>query len=183
MSKEHGFPVFIAVGNIMRGWCLGALGQAAEGVPLVLQGLQSVGSTGAVIMDSFFLTMLADIHRIARQPEKGLDQLAQAANLVERTQARWAEAEVHRLRGSLLLLAHEHAAAENSFHRALAVARSQNALLWELRAATSLARLWRDQGRRTEAHDLLAPVYGLLTEGFDTPVLKQAKALLNELAA
>ena len=90
---------------------------------------------------------------------------------------------MHRLRGTLLLSMHEHTAAENSFLEALAVAQRQSAKFWELRAAMSMARLWRDQGKRRQAHDLLAPVYGWFTEGFDTLDLKEAKALLEQLKA
>ena len=102
---------------------------------------------------------------------------------VERTGVRWIEAELHRLRGELQLALPkpDQSDAEACFGRALAVAREQQAKFWELRAATSLARLWRDQGKRAEARDLLAPVYGWFTEGFDTPDLKDAKALLDEL--
>jgi predicted ATPase len=125
---------------------------------------------------------LAEVYGMAGQPDEGLDRLAEAANLVETTQERWAEAEMHRLRGTLLLAMNEHAAAENSYRHALAVAQRQSAKFWELRAATSLARLWRDQGKRTEARDLLAPIYGWFTEGFETPVLQDAKALLDQLA-
>jgi predicted ATPase len=118
---------------------------------------------------------------MAGQPEEGLDRLVEAAKFVGTTQARWAEAEMHRLRGTLLLSKHEHAGAEDSYGHALAVARRQSAKFWELRAAVDLARLWRDQGKRTEARDLLAPIYGWFTEGFDTLDLKEAKALLDEL--
>jgi predicted ATPase len=90
---------------------------------------------------------------------------------------------MHRLRGTLLLSMHDQAAAEDSFHKALAVAQRQNAKFWELRAAMSMARLWRDQGKRDEARDLLAPVYGWFTEGFDTRDLKEAKALLDHLVS
>jgi predicted ATPase len=90
---------------------------------------------------------------------------------------------MHRLRGTLSLSMHQRAAAEDSFHQALAVARRQSAKFWELRAATSPARLWLDQGKRIEARDLLAPIYGWFTEGFDTLDLKEAKALLDELAS
>ena len=90
--------------------------------------------------------------------------------------------EMHRLRGTLLLATADHGAAEDSYQQALAVARHQSAKFWELRAAISLARLWRDQGKRAEARDLLAPIYGWFTEGFDTPILQDAKALLDELA-
>jgi predicted ATPase len=98
---------------------------------------------------------------------------------------RWFEAELHRIRGELLRTAHPGATAEAEadFHRAITVARRQDAKLWELRAATSLARLWRDRGKRDEARALVAPVYGWFTEGFDTPDLKEAKALLDELSA
>jgi predicted ATPase len=110
---------------------------------------------------------------LGAQPQAGLDRLAEAAKLVETTQERWAEAEMHRLRGTLLLALHDVAAAENSFQQALTIAQHQSAKLWELRATTSLARLRRDQGKRTEARDLLAPIYGW----------QDAKALLDELAS
>jgi class 3 adenylate cyclase/tetratricopeptide (TPR) repeat protein len=182
ISNEQGFPRGCAWGNIMRGWCLGTMGQAAEGIPLLLQGVVDLGATGGNLMIPFFLMTLAEIHGMAAQPEEGLNRLAEAATLVETTQERWAEAEMHRLRGTLLLSMHEHAIAEECYRQALAVARRQSAKFWELRAALDLARLWRDQGKRTEARDLLAPIYGWFTEGFDTPVLQDAKALLDELA-
>src|SRR5262249_11918686 len=113
---------------------------------------------------------------------RGLMQLDEAIGLIDETAARNYEAETHRVRGELLLLMHDSDGAEASFRKAIGVAQHQSAKLWELRAATSLARLWRDQGKRTEARDLLAPIYGWFTEGFDTPDLKEAKALLEELA-
>ena len=118
---------------------------------------------------------------MAAQPNEGLKRLAEAANLFQTTQERWAEAELHRLRGTLLLSLHKLAEAEQSYRKALTVARGQSAKFWEPRAATSLASLWRDQGKRTAARDLLAPVYGWFTEGFDTPVLKNARVLLDQL--
>jgi predicted ATPase len=119
---------------------------------------------------------------MAAQPEEGLAQIAKAANLTKTTQERWAEAEMHRIRGKLLMSMNEHSAAEESYHQALGIARSQRAKFWELRAAISMAQLWRDQGKREEACELLAPVFAWFTEGFDTPVLQEAKALLDELA-
>ena len=101
---------------------------------------------------------------------------------MEITNERWTEAELHRVRGKLLVAVGALASAEDNFHKAVAVAQRQNAKLWELRASLDLARLWRDQGKRREARDLLAPIYGWFTEGFDTPVLQDAKALLDELA-
>ena len=124
---------------------------------------------------------LAEVYGMAAQADEGLKRLADAANIVEVTQERWAEAEMHRLRGTLLLSMHERAAAEDSFRLALTVAQQQSAKFWELRGAISLARLWRDQVKRTEARDLLAPIYGWFTEGFDTPVLQDAKAFLDQL--
>jgi predicted ATPase len=145
-------------------------------------GLTMYNATGAKLGMAFFLIVLAEVHGMAAQPEQGLRRLAEADQLIETNYERWAAAELHRLRGTLLLSLHNHAAAEESYLKALSVARLQTPKFWELRAATSLARLWRDQGKRTEAQDLLAPVYRWFTEGFDTPVLKEAKALLDQLA-
>jgi predicted ATPase len=108
--------------------------------------------------------------------------LAEAGEIIEATDERHHEAEVYRLQGDLMNAAGDRQAAERSYHRAIAAAERQNAKGLEIRAATSLARLWRDQGKRTEARDLLAPIYGWFTEGFDTPVLQDAKALLDQLA-
>jgi len=115
------------------------------------------------------------------QPEQGLTVLAEAMTLAETTGDRWYEAELYRLKGELLLQQNSdnHIEAEACFHRAINVARLQQAKSLELRAATSLARLWQQQGKRQEAYDLLAPVYGWFTEGFDTADLKDAKVLLD----
>jgi predicted ATPase len=126
--------------------------------------------------------ILAEVYGMAAQPEQGLDRLAEAAKLIETTQERWIEAEIHRLRGTLFLSMHEQTEAEDSYRYALAVAQQQSAKFWELRAGLDLARLWCDQGKRNEARALLTPIYGWFTEGFDTPVLQDAKALLDELA-
>ena len=182
-SREQTFPMFLAAGHITRGWCMGAVGQAEEGIPLLLQGIAIRRAAGTNLLLPFFLTTLAQVYGMAARPKEGLDWLVEAAKIVETTQDRWAEAEMHRMRGTLLLSMHEHAAAERSYRHALAVARRQTAKFWELRAALDLARLWRDQGKRDEARELLAPVYGWFTEGFDTLDLKEAKALLDELHA
>jgi len=181
ISAEQGFPIWSATGNIMRGWCLGVGGQTAEGISLVLKGLADASATGCNILRPFFLVVLAQLYEKAGQPEEGLNRLVEAARLVETTQERWAEAEMHRLWGTLLLSMSKHAEAENSYRQALSVAQRQSAKLWELCAAVSMARLWRDQGKREEARELLAPVFAWFTEGFDTPVLKDAKALLDQL--
>ena len=117
------------------------------------------------------------------QRAAALQQLAKGIGVVKKTQERWCEAELHRLKGGLLQADGERDKAEACFFDALAAARHQGARTWELRAAMSMARLWRDQGKREEARDLLAPVYGWFTEGFDTLDLKEARALLEELAA
>jgi predicted ATPase len=182
LSNEHGFRDPLGIGNIMRGWCLCALDRGAEGVPHLLEGLATCRAGGRNLMIPFFLTVLADAHGMAAQPQEGLDRLAEAAKLVETTRECWADAEIHRLRGRLLLSMHEPAAAENSYRRAVEVAQRQRAKFWELRAALDLARLWRDQGKRIEARNLLSPIYGWFTEGFDTRDLKESKALLADLA-
>ena len=107
--------------------------------------------------------------------------LEDALRIAEETGERWVEAELNRQKGQLLLHQGHCAAAENLYRKAIGIAQEQEAKLWELRAATSLARLWRDQDKRAEARKLLAPVYGWFTEGFDTADLKVAKALLDEL--
>jgi hypothetical protein len=126
--------------------------------------------------------MLADAYRIGGQPQVGLAQLAEAERLADETNVKWILAETLRLRGDLQMLTNDQEAAESSFRDAIAVARRQSARLFELRSATSLAQLWCDQGKRTEARDLLAPIYGWFTERFDAPVLQDAKALLDQLA-
>jgi class 3 adenylate cyclase/predicted ATPase len=182
ISMEHGFAMFLGVAKIMRGWCLCATKQSGEGLPLLTQGLDLYGATGAKLVVPFYLLILAKAYAVAGRPEEALNRLSAAIELIDATQERWIEAEILRLRGRLLQTLEDQAAAANSYRRALVVAREQGARFWELRAATSLARLWRDQGKRTEAHELLAPVYGWFTEGFDTPVLKEAKSLLDKLS-
>jgi predicted ATPase len=128
-----------------------------------------------------YTDLLASACEIAGQIEDGLTQLDNALRIVERTGERWFAAELNRHKGQLLLRQGHSEAAEELYRKALNIAWEQEAKLWELRAAASLARLRRDQGRRAEARGLLAPVYGWFTEGFDTPDLKEAKALLDEL--
>jgi class 3 adenylate cyclase/predicted ATPase len=182
ISREQGFPLLLGFGNMMRGWSLAALGQPKEGIRLLLDGLAIYRDTGARLALPFVLTTLAETYARAELPEEGLNRLAEAASVVEITQERWAEAEMHRLRGSILLQMHQHLAAEKCYRRALAVARGQSAKFWELRAATSLARLWRDQGKHTAAWGLLSPCCEWFTEGLETPVLRDGKQLLGQLA-
>jgi class 3 adenylate cyclase/tetratricopeptide (TPR) repeat protein len=182
LANEHGFPLHLALGNVHLGGALTALGQAPKGLTLITDGLAMYRATGAVLHTPWMLIRVAEGHVRLGQPIEGLECFAEAAQVIETTDERREEAELHRVRGDLLNATGDRAAAEQCYHQALAVARRQSAKLFELRAATSLARLWRDQGKRHEARDLLAPVYGWFTEGFDTPVLKDAKASLDQLA-
>jgi class 3 adenylate cyclase/tetratricopeptide (TPR) repeat protein len=182
LSTEHGFPLFLGWATALRGWSLATLGQAREGLTLLTRGLTAVRATGAVASTPLLFIWLAEACAMLGQPVEGLNHLAEAAQIIETTDERCVEAELHRLRGHLLSATGDRSAAEQSYHQALAVAKRQSTKTWELLTAMNLARLWRDQGKRTEARHLLAPVYGWFTEGFDTPVLRDAKALLDELA-
>ena len=184
LAKEQGFPVWMVVGSLMRGWALAHQGRVKEGIEQMTQGLRAYRAAGAVAMQPCFLALLAEGHGTIGEPDAGLTVLTEALALVDTTGERWYESELHRLKGKLLLQQSldNQAEAENSFHHALDLARNQQAKSFELRTATSLARLWQQQGKHQEAHDLLAPVYHWFTEGFDTADLKDAKALLDELA-
>jgi predicted ATPase/class 3 adenylate cyclase len=181
LSTEHGFPLYLGFGLVYRGLWLNALGQAQEGLTLLKQGLAAIRATGAVVGTSFALTGLAEAYAILGQPVEGLNSLAEAAQIIETTDERYQEADLHRVRGELLDAIGDRAAAEQSYCQALAIAARQSAKVFELGAATDLAHLWRDQGKRSEARDLLAPIYNWFTEGFDTRVLQDAKALLDQL--
>ena len=181
VGDEHGFPWQTGVGTVFQGWALARNGQTGEGIALLKAGVVAFRATGATMWVPFFLTLLAEAEGRANQQDQGLGHLAEAERLVAETEERWAEAELHRVRGELLRAGHDPAAAERSFCQAIGIAQQQSAKFWELRAAISLARLWREQGKRDAARDLLAPTYGWFTEGFDTPVLKEARALLDEL--
>jgi predicted ATPase len=180
LATTQGFPHWRAQGAILRGWTLAQQGQAQAGIEQIHQGLSAFRAMGAEINQSYFLALLAEAHGIIGEPETGLTMLTEALALGEC----WYETELYRLKGVLLLQqsSDNKAEAEICFHHALEIARNQQAKSFELRTATSLARLWQQQGKRQEAYDLLAPVYSWFTEGFDTADLKDAKALLDELA-
>src|SRR5262245_9974284 len=184
LSTAQGFPLWAAHGTIFRGWALAMQGQGAEGMAQVRQGLAAWRANGAALAVPYFCTVLAEICDHLGHPADGLQALAEAHTLVEQQEQRWWEAEVCRLRGVLLLRQPEtpQAEAEAWVQRALDVARRQQAKALELRAAMSLARLWQQQGKHTEARELLAPIYSWFTEGFDTADLQEAKAVLEELA-
>jgi len=183
LTTEQGFPLWRARGAMLRSWALAHQGQAQDRSEQITQGLSSHRATGSELLLPYFLALLADAHGIRGEPEAGLTALAEALALVDTTGERVWEPKLYRLKGELLLQqsSDNHLEAETCFHHALEVARTQQAKSFELRAATSLARLRQSQGKCQEAHDLLAPVYGWFTEGFDTADLKDAKALLYEL--
>jgi predicted ATPase len=183
LATTQGFPQWTAMGTSLRGWALTMQGQGEEGLALVRQGLTAYRATGAALWVPYLCTVLADVAAHLGHPDEGLRVLAEAHTLVEQQEERWWEADIHRLRGVVLLRqpGTPHAEAEACFQQACDVARDQEAKSLELRAAMSLARLWQQQGKRAEAYDLLAPVYGWFTEGFDTTDLQEAKALLEEL--
>jgi predicted ATPase len=181
IATEQGFPFRRAMGTISRGWVKVKTGHVAEGISLLRSGSAAYRATGAEVWVPYYVALLAGACEMAGQIEESLTLLDEACQIVERTGERWFEAELHRHKGQLLLHQGHAEAAEDLYCKALSIAREQEAKLWELRAAASLARLRHDQGRRVEAHELLAPVYGWFTAGFDTPDLKEAKALLEEL--
>ena len=169
----------------MQGWLFALTGKAADAVQMLTSGITAWRSTGATVIVPTHLSSLARAYAELGQFDDAWRCIDEATTAVETTKERWFEAEVNRVAGEIALKSPEPdvAKAEAYFDRALAVARQQQAKSWELRAAMSMARLWRDQGKREEARDLLAPVYGWFTEGFDTLDLKEAKALLDEMAA
>jgi len=158
-------------------------GDVTAGITLMQRGSAAYQATGATTWMPHFVALRANAYEIAGDVEQALNLMDDALQIVERTGERWFSAELNRHKGRLLLRQSQPQAAEESFGKALSIAREQEAKLWELRAATSLVRLWCEQGRRAEAHDLLAPIYGWFTEGFDTADLKDAKALLDALDA
>jgi class 3 adenylate cyclase/predicted ATPase len=182
VTTEQGFPVWRAQGTIFRGWGKVKNGDTAEGISLLRSGLSAYRATGAEAWTPHFFALLAGACEIAGQVEESATLLDHALQIVERTGQSWLAAELNRLKGASLLRQGHPEAAEQLYRTALSIAQEQGAKLWELRAAKSLALLHRDQGRRTEARSLLAPVYGWFTEGFDTQELKGAKALLDELS-
>jgi predicted ATPase len=182
LATEQEFPFWRAIGAILQGWAHAAQGQPEEGIPQMYQGIAAIRAMGEELGRAYFLGLLAEALVHMRQAEEGLTILDEALAAAESTGVRVQEAELYRLKGVLLLLSADHEAeAEACFRQALDIARHQQAKSLELSAATSLCCLWQRQGKRAEAHDLLAPVYGWFTEGFDTADLQEAKALLEEL--
>jgi class 3 adenylate cyclase/predicted ATPase len=179
VMNEQGFPHWRAMAMICRGWIKAKTGDLAQGISLLRSGL--VASRAITAWRPHNIALLAGACEIAGQIEEAINLLDDALGIVGRTRERWFSAELHRYKGELLLRQGQPNAAEDMYRKALSIAQEQQAKVWELRAAASLTRLRLDQGRRAEARDLLAPVYSWFTEGFDSPDLKDAKTLLDEL--
>ena len=182
LATEYGFPFWLNRGIIIRGWALSEQGQGEEGIAQLCKGLAAYRATGAELFRSFHRAWLAETYGKVGQPVEGLAVAAEALDWARRDESRYYDAELYRLKGELTFQkAKDLGEVEAHFLTSLDVARSQDAKSMELRAATSLARLWQGQGKTNEARELLAPVYDWFTEGFDTADLKDAKALLDEL--
>jgi class 3 adenylate cyclase/tetratricopeptide (TPR) repeat protein len=181
LSSEHGFPLFLDWGMILLGWSLSALGKAKDGVALLTQGLSAYRAMGGVLRAPWALILLAEAHRNLGRPSESLNCLNEAAQIIETTDQRYVQPELHRLRGDLLEAAGDRVGAQQNYRLALTIAARQSAKISEVRAATSLTRLWLGQGKREDARDLLAPIYNWFTEGSDTPVLKEARAVLEQI--
>jgi predicted ATPase len=210
LSTEHGFPYLKVIGTVLQGWELTRGGQVAAGLTQMREGLASFRlAMGAEILRPNLLALLADACQCSGQIEDGLGALEEALVTADRHGERFYEAELHRLKGELILQKCREAGAkpvpgelrpdptasrettsraplqgeaEACFQNALAIARRQGAKLLELRAALSLSRLWQQQGQRTAARQLLEEIYGWFTEGFETADLQEAQTLLEDLA-
>jgi class 3 adenylate cyclase/predicted ATPase len=184
LADEKGALLWKATGTIAQGRLLAMIDKPGDAIHLLASGIEAFNSTGSTMFTPLYLSYLAEAHAKVGQFDVAWRYIEKSTSLMEANKETWTEAEVHRIAGEIALMSPtpDAARAEGCFERALAVARSQQAKSWELRAAMSMARLWRDQGTRRQALELLAPIYGWFTEGFDTLDLIEAKALLAELA-
>jgi class 3 adenylate cyclase/predicted ATPase len=183
LTTERRFAFFLTMGTAYRGWALVEGGDAEAGMELLRRGIEGFKASGAAWILPFYLAQLARAYAKTERPVDGLGLLSEALALTEKSGVRWFEAELRRRRAELLRTVYSGAEAEGDLRHAIAIARQQQAKLWELRSAISLARLWRNQDRPDEARGLFAPVYGWFSEGFDTPDLAEGKALMDELGA
>jgi predicted ATPase len=183
LAKEQGLPFWMVFGSMLDGWALAQQGQVQEGIERLHQGFLAFQATGSEFARPYFLALLAEAYGIMGQPEAGLPVLTEALMRVDTTGECWYTPELNRLKGELLLQQSldNQGEAENCFHQAIAIAQKQSTKSLELRAATSLARLWQSQGNRDEARQVLGDVYRWFTEGFDTADLQDAKTLLDAL--
>jgi predicted ATPase len=181
LAEEKAFGFYRTNGAVLAGWQEVLRGHTTQGAALMRDAMEAHRKTGARVLMPGFLGLLASAEDLAGRSADALDTLAAALALIENTSARETEAEIHRLRGSLLIRLGRCSEGEASLQQALVVARDQGNRWWELRAATSLAKFLRDQDRRPEAQDLLVPVYASFTEGFALPDLADARIILEEL--
>jgi DNA-binding SARP family transcriptional activator/predicted ATPase len=182
LVTEEGFALYQAGGTVLQGWVQTEQQRFEEGIALIRRGVATWYAMGVRIQHTQFLAMLTEAYGKAGQAEEGLKVLSEAMDAVEKTNERYYESELHRLKGELLLMQGDEIEAEVCFHKAIEVARRQQAKSWELRTAMSLSRLWQKQSKREEARQLLAEIYNWFTEGFDTSDLKEATALLEALS-
>jgi class 3 adenylate cyclase/predicted ATPase len=185
LAEEKGSLYRKTSATINQGCVLALTGRASQATGMLTSAIAARRTTGSTLWEPFYLPHLARSHVEVGQFEQAWHSIDDAMTTAETAKEKWCEAEIHRTAGEIEMMspAPDAAKAQAHFERALVIARAQQAKSWELRAATSLARLWRDQGKRQQASDLLAPIHGWFTEGFDTLDLKQAKALLDELAS
>jgi predicted ATPase len=183
LALEHGIGHRAIQARMMRGWAWCMQGAVEQGLVELHDGLAAYRATGSPALLTYFLTLLAEVYQQVGCIRDGLAVLQEALDQSQAGGERYWQAEIHRLAGELWLqqIMSETSQAESCFHQSLDVARQQQAKSLELRAATSLARLWQSQDKRQAAYDLLAPVYDWFTEGFDTADLIDAKALLGSL--
>jgi predicted ATPase len=208
LSTEHGFRMRVATGHICRGWAVAEQQRDPEGVVEIRKALAAYNATGAALIQPFFLSFLVEAASRGQRLKEGITAIDEALEQMQRTGERFYEAEIYRLKGELTLqqfqvsgskpqvrkrqktevadpqslISDPQAEAEACFHKASEIARHQQAKSLELRSIMSLARLWQQQGKNREAHEMLAEIYSWFTEGFDTADLKEAKGLLEELS-
>jgi predicted ATPase len=178
LATELEFESWLPWARVLGGWARAHQGQPDEGITQLREGIASWNATGSVVLQPYFLALLADAYASNGEPAQALTTLDEALTLTERTDERYFEAELYRLKGEVQ---NDPAAAEACFDRAIAVARRQAAKSFELRAALSIGRLYAQQGRKREGQRLVAEVYSWFTEGFDTPDLKEATAFLENV--
>jgi predicted ATPase len=199
LATKHGFPFWVAYGTLLQGWTLAEQGQREEGIVQMCRSWAATQAIGAGLFRPYFLARLAETYGIEGRTEEGLDKVAEALAVMDSTGERVDEAELYRLKGELTLaqsrvqgpgssvtnpqppIPEPQAEAEACFLKAIEIAQRQQAKSLELRAVMSLARLWQQQGKKTEAHCMLLEIYSWFTEGFDTKDLQEAKTLLEEL--
>jgi predicted ATPase len=184
LCKEQGFAYYLSWATIMQGWALAALGQCEAGMAHMHDGLAAMRATGAALRQPYYLALLAEVCGRMDRAAAGLALLGEALAEADKTGEHWTVADLHRRKGELLLHSSVGGSeAEQCFHQALAIARRQQARSLELRGAVSLARLWQGQGKHADARELLTPIFGWFTEGFDTADLQEAAVLLKTLGS